>query len=54
MEETITSSAVIVHKDLKLDSHLPKKHFNDCLSEMTKSAFYFTLKALFFLKIFLV
>ena len=42
--------------DLKSDSHLPKIFFiicfNDSLSKMMKTVFYFILKALFVLKIF--
>ena len=39
---------------LKADSHLPKRNFcfNDSPSKMMKNAFYFILKALFFLEIF--
>ena len=40
---------------LKLDSLIPKKKiisFNDSPSKMMEKAFYFILKALFFLKIF--
>ena len=43
------------HKNLKSDSHLPKKKFicfNDSPSKMMKNASYFILKALFIFKIF--
>ena len=45
------------HYTSKSDSHLPKKTFFICFnnspSKMMKNAFYFILKALFFLKIFI-
>ena len=45
-------------KELKSDSHLPKKFLFICFNEsplkMMKNAFYFTLKALFVFKIFKV
>ena len=45
----------LLDKNLKLESHLPKKKnficFNESRLEVTKNAFYFTVKALFVLKI---
>ena len=50
-------SSTVIANGLKSDSNLPKKLcficFNDSPLKMMKNAFYFTLKALFILKIFM-
>ena len=46
---------VLKHSPFELDSHLPKKCFiylNGSPSKITKNAFYFVLKALFFHRLF--
>ena len=54
--QEILSVANIYGKNLKLDSHLPKKicfiYFSESPLKMMKNLFYFILKALFDLKIF--
>ena len=54
--QEILSVANIYGKNLKLDSHLPKKicfiYFSESPLKAMKNLFYFILKALFDLKIF--